>query len=231
MGIQAPVATELQERKEVRLRMTYEEFLDWSDEDTHAEWVNGEVTVFMPPKNIHQVVLGFLYHLMRLFVDLFDPGELRVAPFEMKAKPGGSSREPDILFVKTENRHRINEYRLQGAADLVVEIVSTESVTRDKRDKLQEYAEAGVPEYWIVDPRSRKQEARFYRLTEQGLYELFGSEQDEWIASHVLPGFRLRPAWLWQAESLNPLTCALQIPGVVAQLAQQIEQAQRDGTE
>lgn len=59
----------------VRLKMSYEEFLRWSDEDTHAEWVDGEVIVFIPPKPVHQITLNFLNRLLSLFVELFDLGQ------------------------------------------------------------------------------------------------------------------------------------------------------------
>ncbi len=80
-----------------RLCMSYEEFLAWADEDTRAEWGNGEVIVFMPPKDRHQDIVTFLVALLRLFADFFNLGKVRTAPFEMKFSPTGSAREPDIL--------------------------------------------------------------------------------------------------------------------------------------
>jgi len=206
-----------------RLKMSYEEFLEWADEDTHAEWVDGEVIVFMPAKDFHQSTMGFLYALLDLFVRLFDLGKLRLPPFEMKLDR--SAREPDILFIKTENLDQLTEHRLEGPADLVVEIISDDSVQRDRRDKFKEYREASVREYWIIDPRPGKQRADFFRLDEAGDYSLFATEDDDKVAAEVLPGFWLRPEWLWQVDTLNPLACALEIEGVAAALQQQIEQA------
>jgi Uma2 family endonuclease len=205
--------------------MSYEAFLEWADEDTHAEWVNGEVIVFMPPKNIHQTTLVFLHELLSLFARLFDLGKVGFAPFEVKLKPAGSAREPDLFFIAKENLGRLTEERLVGPADLIVEIVSDDSVRRDRYDKFREYRDAGVREYWIVDPRPAKQRADFFRLTEGGEYELYATEDDEQVVSHVLPGFWLRPAWLWQADRLNPLTCCLELEGVAAAVLKQIEQA------
>src|SRR4051812_8318677 len=85
-----------------RLKMTYEEFLDWADEDVHAEWVNGEVIVSMPPNIRHQLVAGFLFALLRLCVDYLKVGVVLAAPTEMKLSPDGSAREPDILVITTE---------------------------------------------------------------------------------------------------------------------------------
>ncbi|HEX9921424.1 MAG TPA: Uma2 family endonuclease [Anaerolineae bacterium] len=212
-----------------RLKMSYEEFLAWADEDTHVEWVDGEVIVHMPPKNIHQTTLGFLYRLLGLFVDLFGLGKVGIAPFEVKLMPDGPSREPDLFFIANENLDRLTEDRLVGPADLIIEIVSTDSVRRDRQDKLQEYRDAGVQEYWVIDPRSNKQRADFYQRDEKGEYQLYATEDDDRAISQVLPGFWLRPAWLWQVETLSPLTCCLEIEGVAAALSRQLGQVPRSG--
>ncbi len=210
------------------LVMRYEEFLAWSDEDVHAEWVpldnsgRGEVIIHMPPKDIHQAVVGFLYKLLGLFVDLFDLGKLRIAPLEVKLQPGGSSREPDILFVAAEHLDRLTPDRLIGPPDLVIEVVSPTSVKRDRSAKYREYQAAGVREYWVIDPREAQRRADFFCLDDvtrgEGEYRLFATEEDERVASRVLPGFWLRPAWLWQVDDIDPLLIFCEIadlPGTV----------------
>jgi Uma2 family endonuclease len=205
--------------------MSYEEFLFWANEDTQAEWVDGEVIEFMPAKPVHQSIAYFLVHLLGYFNDLFQLGQIRFAPLEMRLRGGRSSREPDILFIKQANLHRLNETRLEGPADLVIEIVSDDSVTRDRRDKLKEYQEAGIAEYWIIDPRPGKLRADFYRLNEVGQYELFGLDEDERVESAVLPGFWLRPQWLWQVDTLNPLHVFAEIVGLPDNFMAQMRQA------
>ncbi len=211
-----------------RLKMSYEEFLAWSDDDTRAEWdaSTGEVIIQMPPTNTHQITLGFLFNLLNTFVHLFDLGKVSIAPFEVKLKPGGSAREPDIFFVAKENLNRLTDERLLGSPDLIIEIISLESVGRDRNAKFKEYAEAGVREYWIIDPRPGKLRADFFRRDAQGQYELYATEDDERVESQGIPGFWLRPIWLWQADTLNPLTCALEIEEVAAALQEQINKLQ-----
>jgi Uma2 family endonuclease len=203
--------------------MSYDAYLEWADENTHAEWVNGEVIEFMPAKDRHQAVVGFLYSLLRLFVDLFERGQVRVAPLGMRLT--NSVREPDIFFVAQAHLERLTEDRLQGPADLVVEVISDDSVRRDRDEKFREYREAGVREYWIIDPRPDKQRADFYRL-EAGEYILFATEDEAWVDSAVLNGFGLRPTWLWEAKTAVPLTCALEIDGVASRIQQQLDQQQ-----
>lgn len=194
-------------------KMTYEEFLAWADEDVHAEWVNGEVIIHMTAKPLHQRVFNFLNILLAQFVQLFDLGEVFTAPMQMKATPEGSGREPDILFVAREHLDRVLEDRLDGPADLVVEIVSDDSVSRDLDDKFLEYQEAGVPEYWIIDPRPRRKRAWFYRLDERGHYQAAPIEADGRYRSAVVPGFWINVNWLWADELPNALTTFAEIAG------------------
>jgi Uma2 family endonuclease len=210
------------------LHMTYDEFLAWADEDVHAEWVPvnihgvGEVIVQMPPKYTHQAVVGFLYGLLKAFVETFGLGEMLVAPFEVKLSTG-SSREPDILFVAREHADRLTEARVVGPPDLVVEVVSRDSVKRDRSDKYHEYRDAGVREYWVIDPRDGQRRADFFALDEAGEYHLFATEEDARVESRVLPGFWLHPEWLWQVDKLNPLHLLLEIRGVSPEEIQRID--------
>ena len=175
-----------------RPKMTYEEFLAWADEDTLAEWVNGEVVMYSPASQQHQNLVDFLTSVLRVFVEQNRLGVVLSAPFQMKLEQG---REPDLLFVAKEHLERLKETYLDGPADLVVEIVSPESVGRDRGEKFYEYEQAGIPEYWLIDPL--REQAEFYQLGAQGRYRLVTPEEGTY-RSVVVPGFCLRVAWLWQ---------------------------------
>jgi len=191
--------------------MSYAEYIAWADEDVHAEWVDGEVIVQMPPYDVHQIVLNFLNHLLHLYVEFQELGVVLIAPFEMRLLSEKSARQPDILVVTSENLGRLSRERLEGPADLVVEIVSRDSVRRDRHDKLHEYRRAGVREYWVVDPRPGRNRADFYRLDAAGEYELYATDEDERVTSAVLPGFWLRPAWLGLESKPPVMTAFLEI--------------------
>ncbi len=175
-------------------KMTFEQFLQWLDEDTHAEWVNGEVVMMSPVSFEHQRVASFLLRLIAEFAEQKSAGSVLYEPFQMRLP--SSSRAPDILFVSNANMHRLQSTYLDGPADLVVEIISPESRTRDRGEKFYEYESAGVREYWLIDP-DRKQ-AEFYQLGEDGIYHpvLIGSEGV--YHSKVLEGLWLMVEWLWQ---------------------------------
>lgn len=197
--------------EEQRLSMTYDEFLVWADEDVHAEWANGEVIVFMPPSTKHQLVSGFLSALLLFFARAFNLGEVLTAPIEMRAKPDGAAREPDILFVATAHRERLTSQRLLGPADLVVEVVSSESARRDRTDKFYEYQEAGITEYLLTDPRAGKERVDFYRLAAEGKYLAILPDREGRYHSTVLPGFWFHPDWLWPETTPDPLLTLAQI--------------------
>ncbi len=173
-------------------KMTYDEFLEWCDEDTLAEWVDGEVVMTSPASNRHQDISGFLESVLRSFVETRQMGIVRSAPFQMKLQHG---REPDLLFVAQEHLGRLKETYLDGPADLAVEIISPESVARDRGDKFYEYAQGGVPEYWLIDPQVRW--AEFYRLEGPHYRPAFSGDEGVYH-SEALPGFWLRVEWLWQ---------------------------------
>jgi Uma2 family endonuclease len=196
-----------------RLRMSYEEYVAWAGEDVHAEWVNGEVIVQIPPKEPHQRVVAFLMPLMTLFIQLFKLGRLLPAPFEMRAKPDGPAREPELAFVALEHLDRLTQERLSGPADLVVEVISDDSVARDRTDKFYEYQAAGVREYWILDSRPGCERTDFYVLDEKGRYRPVPADPDGRYHSAILPGFWLQVDWVTSAEPPDVLTALAQIVG------------------
>jgi len=174
------------------LRMTYEEFLAWADEDTLAEWVDGEVVMTTPASDRHQDLVGFLESLLRLYVEERELGIVRSAPFQVKLEHG---REPDLIFIAREHLTRLKTSHVEGPPDLVVEVVSPESVARDRGEKFYEYAQGGVPEYWLIDPQARW--AEFYRLKE-GYYRPALSGETGVYRSEAVVGFWLRIEWLWE---------------------------------
>lgn len=178
--------------------MSYDAFLDWSGDTTHAEWVDGEVIVFMPPLEVHQRLLGFMFLLMERFVRLFDLGIVITAPYEMRL-PDGSSREPDLMFVSREHFDRRTPQRLVGPADVVIEISSDSTARYDRREKFESYDRSGVPEYWMLDPRSRQTRIEAFSRSIDGRLVPIVPDAQGRVHSTVLSGFWLDPAWFDQS--------------------------------
>ena len=176
--------------------VSFEEFLCWADEDTLAEWVEGEIVPISPSSLSHQEILGFLFELIKSFLRVRQIGTIVLPPFLMRLPTRPSGREPDLLFVSTVHADRLRDTYLDGPADLVVEIISRESEARDRGEKFVEYEAAGIPEYWLIDPL--RQDALFFQIGPDGRYRRAALDADEAYRSVVLPGFRLRPEWLWQ---------------------------------
>jgi len=188
------------------IRMTFEEFLTWGPESGRAEWVDGEVELVSPSNIRHQLLIFFLAKLIDAFAEPRGLGQVVLAPFLMRLEHRPSGREPDILFVAADHADRIKTTYLDGPADLVIEVLSPESETRDRVDKLQEYEAARIPEYWMFD--TLRKDAFFFRLGEDGRYHLAVADQDGIYRSRVLEGFRLKVDWLWR-QPLPPLAEAL----------------------
>ena len=180
---------------ERRMPMTYEAWLAWAPECRRTEWVDGEAIEFVPPTIRHQDVVFFLATLLRLYVRLRGLGKVLGSPLEVRLSPR-SSREPDVVFVATGRLDRIARLRIEGGPDLVVEVVSEDSVRRDRVAKRDEYARAGVREYWIVDCRPGKEREEFLLLDAAGRYAEAPRDNEGRFHSLAVPGFWLDPAWL-----------------------------------
>ena len=202
-------------------RVSYEAFLEWADEDTLAEWVDGEIVMTSPASLQHQQLLGFLLGLLGSFNDMHSLGMVLMIPFQMKLPTSG--RAPDLLFISTEHLDRLQKTYLDGPADLVVEIISPESFARDRGDKFYEYEAGGVAEYWLIDPL--RGQAEFYQVGAQGRYKAVAPDAQGWYHSKSIPGFRLKVDWLWQAPLPSPLRALGQIIGQDETLLTEAEKA------
>jgi Uma2 family endonuclease len=191
-------------------KISYEEFLH-SKESVWAEWVDGEVIQLSPASKRHQLLVNFLAALLQHFVEANRLGLIISAPFQMKTGVDLPGREPDILFVASDHLERLQDTYLAGAADVVVQIISPESLTRDRGDKFYEYEKGGVEEYWLIDPI--RQLAEFYRL-DNGVYRLAPRDSDGIYRSVRLAGLWLRVEWLWQ-EPLPSLMSILKEWGLI----------------
>jgi len=209
--------------KTERLRMSYEEFLKWAGEDTYAEWVDGEVILLMPPKSAHQEIVLFLAYLLRTVSSLTGDTKVVVAPFEVFLPSRPSSREPDIIVITEERLQNLSEERFTGGPDLVVEVISEDSVHRDRVEKFLEYEREAVREYWLIDSRPRHWGLSVFVL-EQGSFVPMEENDEGWFESRVLPGFRVKRAWFSGEQLPDPASALHEMlsPELRQRLAQRI---------
>jgi Uma2 family endonuclease len=205
-------------------QMPFDEFIKWVSEDTMTELTEGRVVTTSPASDSHQELVAWLAAVLRLYVKGLAIGRVRIAPFLMRLLPD-TAREPDLLFVANDHLDRVKETYVDGPADLVVEIVSADSVGRDRGEKYYEYEQAGIPEYWLIDSRTRR--AEFYQL-QGAYYQPVLPDAQGIYHSRTLPGFWLNVNWL-QQEPLPEVEDVLLDVGGQAYAARLIERLRRRG--
>ncbi len=131
-------------------KCTYEDYLK-TPEDKRYELINGELLMTPSPIPNHQRISGKLEFVVRKFVTENNLGEVFDAPCDVYLDDENVV-QPDILFISKNRLDIIGKRNIQGAPDLVVEIISENSVYRDMVQKKRLYARLGVKEYWIVIP-------------------------------------------------------------------------------
>lgn len=167
---------------------TVEQYLALSDHSRHLiEFSDGYIEVLPMPTSAHQAISRFLLFALFAFVQPRG-GTVLYAPLRLQVREG-KFREPDLLLLlnKHDPRHQ-NAFWL--GADLVIEIVSPDNPERDTITKRADYAEARIPEYWIVDPLAATVIVLTLRddeYTEHGVYR-----HGESVISVLLTDFAVR---------------------------------------
>ena len=115
-----------------------------------VEYSHGIIEVLPMPSYAHQLIVMLLYRLLYAFTSSRRLGVAIVAPFRVRLWEG-KYLEPDVVFMLEQNRHRTHDQSWDGA-DLVMEVVSPDDPGRDIETKHREYAQAGIPEFWLVNP-------------------------------------------------------------------------------
>lgn len=155
--------------------------------ETRAELIEGEIFMAPAPNVQHQRIVFRLARALAAWVEPRGLGEVLVSPIDVRL-PSGSLVQPDIVFVATANR-RILAQRVEGAPDLLIEVVSPAHADRDRIVKRGLYAKNRIVEYWIADGDARAIEV--LRLAD-GDYEPAGYFQaSDTLTTALLPGFTL----------------------------------------
>ncbi|WP_205678929.1 Uma2 family endonuclease [Aquisphaera insulae] len=172
-----------------------QEYLVLTDHRTRlVEYTDGMLEALPMPTDKHQSILQFLF-LAFLGVAMPLGGKVQFAPLRLRVRPG-KYREPDLLLLLSEADPRRQD-RFWLGADLALEVVSPEKPERDLVDKRHDYAEGGVPEYWIVNPMDETITVLSLRgdsYHESGVYR-----RGESAASILLAGFAVDVAATFDA--------------------------------
>src|SRR5712692_233365 len=133
-------------------KLTYEDLRRLPEDGKRYELIDGEVYMTPSPSTKHQAVVGNLYAALRQLVVERDLGKVFLAPFDVVFGER-TAVQPDLLFIRKERLSILTDLNVQGAPDLVIEVLSPSTAAFDRETKLQVYARAGVPELWYVDPK------------------------------------------------------------------------------
>ncbi|MCP3957434.1 MAG: Uma2 family endonuclease [bacterium] len=190
-----------------RPAISEEEFYRLAGEDSRYEYLGGKL-VMSPASDRHEDLFRFLLTLLSAYLDERGGGVVRGSRYPMRLDEKWSP-EPDLLVVTDERRQLMTPRRLEGPADLVIEIASESDPQLDAREKLPRYQQAGIPEIWLLDPF--EQRLRTYEHSPSG-YESREAATGR-VVSSVLPGFWIDVAWLWRPKLPSTLSCLRRILG------------------
>ena len=176
-----------------KAKYTYEDYLN-TPEGERYELLDGELVLVASPNMAHQGNQARLGSRMFIFSEDNDLGRVffSLTDVVLSDDSGTDVVQPDILFMSKEREDIITDANVQGAPDMVVEILSPSSSRRDWRDcryKRGLYAKYGVEEYWIVDPANR---IVTVMLLKDGVLEIAGAYvEGDTLSSAALEGFRV----------------------------------------
>jgi Uma2 family endonuclease len=153
----------------VKVRLLAGDIWDMPEDGNRYEVIDGELYV-TPAAWGHQYALGRLFLRVGTWVYEHDLGKIVTAPTGVVLDPE-TGVQPDLLYISRERLGIISQRGVEGAPDLVVEVLSPSTSSRDRGVKMRRYAAAGIPHYWLVDLEARALEP--YRLGEAG-YEPTG---------------------------------------------------------
>ncbi len=171
---------------------TYEDYLRLPEDGQRYEVLRGVLHVTPAPIYVHQFsVIRLGYYLTHRILE-GDLGVLLTAPFDIRL-PGrlADPVEPDLVFFRKGNEPQVEDKNFSGVPDLVIEVLSPGTRKVDERIKMPIYREAGIPEYWLVNPKART--VLIYRLSEDGAryVEWARGGEGDVVGSAVLSGLRL----------------------------------------
>lgn len=178
MGLMKPTAA----------KMTYDQYCLLPEDGNQYELFDGELVMTPSPSRQHQKIVLCLARLLAEHVEKKALGEVYVSPLDTIFDQY-TVLQPDILFVSKERLAEVGRERIEGAPDLVVEVLSPTTFHKDLRRKMGVYSQFGVKEYWIVDPEM--QTIELYTQVGEGLQLTQRFSSAETFESQLLSGFRI----------------------------------------
>jgi Uma2 family endonuclease len=171
-------------------KLTYQDYLELPDDGNRYEIIDGELFVNPSPVPQHQFVSGNLFFAFSLYLREHRAGVVLSAPLDVKLDED-TVVQPDVNVIVGDRRRIIGLKNVQGAPDLVIEILSPGTRRLDEMHKRRAYERSGVAEYWIVDPELEL--VKIHRRTGSGFERVadISTETGGAITTPLLPGFSM----------------------------------------
>ncbi len=172
-----------------RIKYRVRDYMAIPDGDERRyELIDGELMLAPAPNTAHQLVAGRLYRILSDLAEELSLGTVFIAPYDVVLSES-DVLQPDVLLISPEHLGIVGERNVQGAPDLVIEVLSPSTVDRDRMLKASSYLRFGVPEYWIVDPVDRTIEVLRAGQTEFETIRVY--TQGTYVESPSIPGLKL----------------------------------------
>jgi Uma2 family endonuclease len=176
-------------------KLTYEDYLLFPEDGQRHEILDGEHYVTPSPFIRHQLISSKLHSRLGPFIERGNFGTLLAAPTDVILSPHDIA-QPDLLFISNGRIGIVTEPNVQGAPDLVIEILSKSTRRRDERLKLERYDRFGVLEYWMFDPDSKG--TKVYRRDGGRLRLAAELSAGDVLTTPLLPGLEIPLAEIFE---------------------------------
>ena len=176
-------------KQEIRsTHLTYDDYVEFPDDGKRHEIIEGDHYMTPAPRTKHQRVSGNLATAMISFSKKHHLGLVLTAPCDVIFSDENVV-QPDLLFVSAARAAIVTEANIQGAPDLIIEILSESSRKKDEVTKRKLYERFGVQEYWVVDPELEI--VKIFKLAQQkyGRAVELSKEANDVLATELLAGF------------------------------------------
>ena len=178
-------------------KLTYEDYVLFPEDGLRHEILDGEHYVTASPFLPHQDVFSNLHSFLHPFVRKHRLGKVYGAPCDVVLSPHDVV-VPDLLFISNERLRILTERNIQGAPDLVVEILSRSTRRRDEGIKLERYDLFGVREYWMFDPDQKVVRVFRRQRSRLALASELSAEAGDILATPLLPGLEIPLAEIFE---------------------------------
>ena len=179
-------------------RLTWDDIKDWPEDAGRTEIVDGELVMSPTTATRHQEICTYLGAEILLFVRQHSLGLFLSSPMHVILATH-LHYEPDLCFITNQRRHIVKEKFIDGPPDLIIEVISESNRTHDTVVKFRNYAQHGVTEYWLVDPRDN--EISTWRLEGDGYVLLGRARPADRVVTDVLSGLELDPGSVLPIQS------------------------------